>query len=71
MATKIELNDDDMVCANCAFFVRLEGEREMLHIGQCHRNPPAVLQDEDGDPYSVFPLVEDAAWCGEMAWKAH
>jgi len=47
-------------CGDCRF-----------NIGRaCHRYPPQVLADEDGDDCgSAFPDVVDSAWCGEWQEK--
>jgi hypothetical protein len=46
-------------CASCVFFV-IEPKDE---IGECHKNPPFILMDEEGLGY-CFPIVPPEEWCG-------
>lgn len=35
-------------------------------VGHCRRYPPQIMTESD-ELVSVFPLVEESAWCGEFA----
>lgn len=52
-------------CSLCRFFRRFTEDKTRL-VGICRRLPPIVLLDKDGDPLSVWPMVDDANFCGEF-----
>lgn len=52
-------------CSSCAYWDRLPPERDMEDdAGLCRRYPPVVLLD-DGEPFTIWPLTDDADMCGE------
>ena len=61
MATK-KLPDDCMPkCLTCAFFTR-EKDND---IGECHRFPPTLIPEDDGQCSFSFAYTDSIAWCGE------
>jgi hypothetical protein len=40
----------------------------VYEFGSCTRFPPAVASDSEGEPISIFPMVNQDELCGE--WKA-
>jgi hypothetical protein len=55
-------------CKDCLYY-KPEVGIEMVHdFGSCTRFPPVVVLDPEGDPFSMFPLVNSDEHCGE--WKA-
>lgn len=59
------MNDQRLFCRY--FLTDIEDEDG---LGQCRRNPPVLIADEDG-PYSTFPLIEESEWCGEFKRKVN
>jgi hypothetical protein len=46
-------------CGSCVFYKKHETDKPMEElIGICHAMPPTILTDEDNDPFSIRPLVE-------------
>ena len=56
-----------MKCEDCRYFVIGEsGYQREKGLGYCHRNPPQIANDGDGDgSYPAFPRVSKTEWCGE------
>lgn len=64
MATKRkpkEAPEDAKKCENC-IHGRFEPGDE---LGYCHRYPPVLLQQEDGEIIYSFAIVPAAEFCGE------
>ena len=49
-------------CEKCVFY---ETETEEDDYGICRRNPPELIEDDDGFS-SEYPPVQDKDWCGEF-----
>jgi hypothetical protein len=58
--------DGDISCSICVFWNQ---DEENPEVGECRRNPPAVVVVHDEEctlvPTSLFPVTADAEWCGE------
>lgn len=64
MARKQQPDPQEPSCPQCRHFRRIPDTEE--GFGTCRRYPPQVIADDDGDPASVFPLVNANACCGEF-----
>lgn len=64
MARAKKTEDTGPRCPACRWFRRFEDADRVL--GMCRRYPPQVVTDDDGDPVTVWPLVDDAHHCGEF-----
>jgi hypothetical protein len=49
-------------CENCLYY---EKNEDLPTNGRCHRNPPQVVTDDEGDPYTMWPFVSKDEYCGE------
>ena len=49
-------------CETCRWF---DGSPDLL--GHCHKNPPRIFGNPDGEYMSDFPVVDPEDWCGQ--WK--
>lgn len=58
-----------MNCTHCKHYKPLEDTGMMLDYGECRRFPPSPLVDADGDPFTMFPQVDEGDQCGEWAPK--
>ena len=53
------------VCETCRFFLKWSAN---LQVGQFHRFPPRVVNDQaDIEAADAFPVVSVGAWCGEFS----
>jgi hypothetical protein len=52
-------------CSQCGYY-RFYLDNKDRTIGICRRAPPSVLIDHEGDPISVWPLVDNKNFCGEF-----
>jgi len=47
-------------CRNCKFY------RSREHFtNECHRHPPLIYLDVEGEVDSTWPTVGDDDWCGD------
>ena len=54
-------------CSTCAFFAPPPfSHRGQRIFGQCRRHAPILDLGEDR-PRTIWPLVQETAWCGEHA----
>ncbi len=51
-----------MNCESCRWY-----EPPLTSLGHCHKNPPMVFGNPDGEYMSDFPEVDPEDWCG--AWQ--
>lgn len=59
MAKKQKEEILDNTCGSCVFYKKHETDKPMEDpIGICHSMPPNVLIDDEGDPFSIRPIVE-------------
>lgn len=52
-------------CSVCIYFRKHDKKTDTV-IGICRRYPPQIVIDNDGDPMSLWPLVDDQNFCGEF-----
>lgn len=54
-------------CANCRFWLRIDGAKGGPSWGMCRRYPPTEEAEDNGwgQRTNTFPLTEDDIWCGE------
>lgn len=55
-------------CGGCSYFVPSD-EVETQASGMCHRYPPTVVVDADGDIVRARPQMEATESCGEFKAK--
>lgn len=54
----------DPTCENCKFgHHHTKGSMEWI---ECHRSPPAIVEDEDFGRIAEWPPVSATDWCGEF-----
>ena len=52
-------------CATCIFFSPNPFNRGLRMRGQCRRHPPQIDMSRDMGPRSIWPMVDEDAYCGE------
>lgn len=55
-----------MRCATCIFFAPNPFNRGIRLRGQCRRHAPQIdMQGPENRPRSIWPMVDEDAYCGE------
>ena len=57
-----------MTCKDCKFWEET-GEVSDILFGECHRYPPSIKYDYDGQVLYKNPYATEFEWCGEFKSK--
>lgn len=56
-----------LMCGECLFYEEKPGPAgKISKSGECHRKAPSVDVGHEGEPATVWPIVDQRSFCGEF-----